>query len=87
MTQRILFARSKTRIGRLLEPKTIITPPAFGTRVPEHALCVLRFAGAKLNIAHLPYGNIYIYILYVYIYTRIYIHINTYIYIYTYIHT
>ena len=27
VTQRILFARSKKRIGRLLEPKTTITPP------------------------------------------------------------
>ena len=47
MTQRILFARSKTGIGRLLEPKISITTPAFGTRVPEHAFCVLRFDRAS----------------------------------------
>ena len=45
VTQWILFARSKKRIGRLFGiHKTTKTPPAFGTRVPERtffAFCVL----------------------------------------------
>ena len=48
--QRIRFLGGKKRIGRVLkEQKQLLTPPAFGTRVPERTFCVLHFDPGKVS--------------------------------------
>ena len=49
MTQRILFARSNKKDWEVSGGKNHykLNPAAFGTRVPEHAFCILRFDRAK----------------------------------------